>query len=181
MKKKPSERDETAAKLDQYKAKYKLRSLGGFGSTPCANTILRGSSRQCRGMHDECLPPKPVRDHHSGFRDKKGAIVAVFQPYISNHLEEISVVAQNWAVSKNLECRISVEDSWHLPGQTVLVEFRNPAVNVAKTRCGVILKNSSGTFVCEREVGHRMGFSSKHRQGAVTWTDAGAEREKSKR
>ena len=167
--------------IDEYKAKYKLRRLGGFGSIPCANTLLYGNSRQCHGMHDACLPPKPVRDHHSGFRDKNGAIVVVFQPYISNNLEEISTVAQTWAASKNLECRISVEDSWHLQGKTVLVEFRNPAANVAKPRCGAVLTNSSGTFVCEREKRHRMGFSSKHRQGAVTWTDAGAEREKAKR
>ena len=166
--------------IDEYKAKYKLRRFGGFGSIPCANTLLYGNSRQCHGMHDACLPPKPVRDHHSGFRDKHGAIVVVFQPYISNNLEEISTVAQTWAASKNLECRISVEDSWHLQGKTVLVEFRNPAANVAKPRCGAVLTNSSGTFVCEREKRHRMGFRSKHRQGGVTWTDAGAEREKAK-
>jgi hypothetical protein len=165
--------------LDEYRAKYKVRLLGGFGSFPCANTLLRGTSRRCHGTHDACLPPKPVRDHHSGFRDKNGAIVAVFQPYIGNNLEEISTVAQTWAASKNLECRISVEDSWHLQGKTVLVEFRNPAANAVKPRCGAVLTNSSGTFVCEREAGHRIGFSSKHRQGDVTWTDAGAAREKS--
>ncbi len=113
--------------LDEYKAKYKLRQMGGFGGYPCANTLLCGNSRRCKAMHDECLPPKPVRDHHSGFRDKNGAILVVFQPYISNNLEEISAVAQAWAASKNLQCRISVEDSWHLPGETVLVEFRNPS------------------------------------------------------
>jgi hypothetical protein len=126
MKKKPTERDETTVKLAEYKAKYKLRQMGGFGGYPCANTLLYGNSRRCHAMHDECLPPKPVRDHHSGFRDKNGAIVAVLQPYISNKLDEISTVAQSWAASKNLQCRISVEDSWHLPGETVLVEFRNP-------------------------------------------------------
>jgi len=112
--------------LDEYKAKYKLRQMGGFGGYPCASTLLRGNSRQCHGIHQECLPPKPVRDHHSGFRDKNGAIVAVFQPYISNNLDGISTAAKAWAASKDLECRISVEDSWHLPGETVLIEFRNP-------------------------------------------------------
>jgi len=112
--------------LDEYKAKYQLRLLGGFGSFPCANTLLHGNSRRCHAMHDACLPPMPVRDHHSGFRDKNGASVAVFQPYISNNLEEISTVAETWAASNNLQCRISVEDSWHSPGNTVLVEFRNP-------------------------------------------------------
>jgi hypothetical protein len=63
----------------------------------------------------------------------------------------------------------------------VLVEFRNPLAGLEKPRCGAVLTNSSGTFVCEREKGHPIGFSSKHRQGAVTWTDAGAEREKAKR
>ncbi len=123
--------------LDEYKAKYKLRQMGGFGGYPCANTLLCGNSRRCKAMHDECLPPKPVRDHHSGFRDKNGAILVVFQPYISNNLEEISAVAQSWAASKNLECRISVEDSWHLPGETVLVEFRNPAHPAPPSRLGL--------------------------------------------
>ena len=167
--------------LGEYKAKYKLQQLGGFGNSPCANTLLHGNSRRCHAIHDACLPPKPVRDHHSGFRDKNGAIVVVFQPYISDNLEEISAVAQTWAASKKLECRISVEDSWNFPGKTVLVEFRNPTANAAKPTCGAVLTGSSGTYVCEREAGHPMGFGSKHRQGGVMWTDAGAEREKAKR
>jgi hypothetical protein len=167
--------------LDEYKAKYKLRQMGGFGGYPCANTLLYGNSRRCHAIHDACLPPKPVCEHHSGFRDENGAILVVFQPYISDKLDDISNVAQTWATSKNLQCRISVEDSWHYPGQTVLVEFRNPLAGLEKPRCGAVLTNSSGTFVCEREKGHPIGFSSKHRQGAVTWTDAGAEREKAKR
>jgi hypothetical protein len=112
--------------LNEYKAKYKLGQLGGFGGSPCANTLLHGNSRRCHAVHDACLPPKPVRDHHSGFRDKNGAIVAVFQPYISDNLEEIRKTAETWAASKNLQCRLSVEDSWYSPGETVLVEFRNP-------------------------------------------------------
>lgn len=126
MKKKFAEQGESAVKLSQYKAKYKLRQMGGFGGYPCANTLLYGNSRRCHALHDECVPAKPVRDHHSGFREKDGTIVMVFQPYISNNLAGISAAAQEWAASKNLECRISVEDSWHLPGETVLIEFRNP-------------------------------------------------------
>ena len=37
-----------------------------------------------------------------------------------------------------------------------------------KSECGAVYKE----HVCEREVGH----SGKHRQGGVSWTDAGAAR-----
>lgn len=112
--------------LAEYKLKYGLRQMGGFGGYPCANTLLHGHSRRCHAMHEACLPPKPVRDHHAGFRTKDGKIVMVFQPYFgpTATLDQISTAANAWAAEKNLKCRVSVEDSWHLPGKTVLVEFR---------------------------------------------------------
>jgi hypothetical protein len=117
--------------LTEYKQKYGLRKMGGFGGYPCANTLLYGNSRRCHGGHDACLPPGLVRDHHSGFRTKDGSIVMVFQPYFGpdetpskNSLKDISAAANAWAAEKNLTCRISAEDSWHFPGKTVLVEFR---------------------------------------------------------
>jgi len=114
--------------LVKYKREYGLRRLGGFGSTPCANTLLHGNSRRCRGRHDDCCPPRPVRDHHTGFVAKDGSTIMVFQPYFDygdDHtatFDHICSVAVAWAEKKGLSCRIS-EDSWYSPGRTMLIEY----------------------------------------------------------
>lgn len=125
--------------IEEYKQKYNLKKMGGFGGYPCANTLIYGNSRRCHAMHaaGECLPPENVNDHHSGFKDKKtGEIVMVFQPYFGDlpsdiprkkTVDGIAASAREWATEKGLSVRVSVEDSWHYPTKTVLVEFRKAA------------------------------------------------------
>jgi hypothetical protein len=67
------------------------------------------------------------------------------------------------------------------PYKAIRKRKRKAAANAAKPRCGAVLTDASGTYICEREAGHPMAFGSKHRQGGVSWTDAGAEREKAER
>jgi hypothetical protein len=90
-----------------------------------------------------CSPPR--HDHESLFKDRTGALVLVEQPYFGGASEHIlettgdTVAAQNaydadiaeltaqsqaFAQEWDLAVRLSIEESWHYPGKTILVEYR---------------------------------------------------------
>ena len=75
----------------------------------------------------------PDFDHPSTYKEKDtGATVAVFQPYACHTKKEgrerleakIAARAQEYAAKNGLVARVSREESWHFPGETVLIEYR---------------------------------------------------------
>jgi len=89
--------------------------------------------------NDDCVRV-PFNDHPRLFK-RGDELVFFHQPYYcwSEHLhnptcksvEAIRQESEKFAAEHGLTVRVSLEDSWHVPGKTVLVEYRKFAVNEA--------------------------------------------------
>jgi hypothetical protein len=126
-----------------YRKKYGLRQIRHHEQS-CA--CLVSGSRRCMGRKvvGDCHSPRS--DHASTFKDiKTGEIIMVQQPYFGGsylHVLEttgdtvaaqkvydddvaaLTAECQAFATEWGLSVRLSIEESWHAPGATILVEYR---------------------------------------------------------
>ena len=107
----------------EYLRKYGLRETRKVA----CGCILAGS-RKCIDRDVECHAP--FWDHPLLFKSQAtGELVLVYQPYLpkdnaEEHLGRFTDRVEAWAALWNFNARISVEESCHYPGRTVLVELR---------------------------------------------------------
>jgi hypothetical protein len=70
----------------------------------------------------------PHADHNKGFYNPlTKEIIGTEQPYFGYSpatLEEITRDVEAFASAHGLKVRVSVDESWHCPGRTVLIEYR---------------------------------------------------------
>jgi hypothetical protein len=121
-----------------YRKKYSLKK-SNKAVCPC---ILSGS-KKCMGRKMMCGTPR--RDHRSAYKNiKTGAFVMVEQPYFGgmhDHYREqgdladaareydedvasLTTDCEAFAKEWGLTVRIDATESWHVPGKTILVEYR---------------------------------------------------------
>ncbi len=82
--------------------------------------------KRCMGNAD-CRPPH--WDHPSTFRScSTRELILVGQPYApcddADYMARFTASCEAFARDWHLTVRVSVEESWHYPGKTVLVEYR---------------------------------------------------------
>jgi len=114
-----------------YRHRYGLRELKR-GICAC----MLSDSRRCMGRkitRGRCRPPRA--DHSSTFKViRTRELVLVEQPYAGPYqdsdgnpkssIPDLVAASEAFAVEWGLTVRVSPEESWHSPGQTVLVEYR---------------------------------------------------------
>ena len=107
----------------EYLRKYGLRECR---KVPCG-CILSGSKR-CIDRDAECQAP--YWDHPSLFKSQAtGELVLVYQPYLpkdysKDYVDRFTERVEAWSALWHFTVRVSVEESFHYPGRTVLVELR---------------------------------------------------------
>jgi hypothetical protein len=104
-----------AQSKEEFQKKYHLKPLYRMG---CWHRVFgkrpRDHGKGCRG---------PYADHSNTFKDlETGEIVWTEQPY--QDIDDIIQEVQEFANKHGLTVRLSMEDSWHYPGSTVLIEYR---------------------------------------------------------
>lgn len=82
----------------------------------------------------ECIEP-PYKDHRQLFQDRKTKeLIYTIQPYIPRFelpkasdeeiLNQIRQASEQFARQHGLTVEMSMERSWHFPGETVLIVYR---------------------------------------------------------
>ena len=108
----------------EYKTRYGLREIP-LNENLIGKMIL--NRRRTLRERQQCWYPEvPDQDHIHLFRTKDGELVFTSQPYFVGDVEEIRRDAEAFAAQHGLVVRVSIEESWHYPGSTVLVEYRRP-------------------------------------------------------
>jgi hypothetical protein len=126
-----------------YRQKYGLRQIRHHEQS-CACLVT--GSRKCMGRKvvGDCHSPRS--DHASTFKViRTGEIIMVQQPYFGGpylhvlettgdpdaakkvydaDVAELTAECQAFAKEWGLSVRLSIEESWHAPGHTILVEYR---------------------------------------------------------
>ena len=94
------------------------------GKHPC---FYRLKKERCPDDHSQsdypkCVLRSPIDDHIYEFTKNGKTDSLVAQPYEITHEELVKAVP--FCELNGLRMNISVSDSWHFPGKTLLVEFR---------------------------------------------------------
>lgn len=152
---------QTEQLLERYLRKYGLRAVSPRRWS-AANVM------DSRGPH---------ADHHQGFFNPlTREIVSTEQPYFGQSprtLEEITQDVHSFAIAHGLTARISVEESWHCPGRTVLIEYRkNKTLDIPQSE---LRKMSDEELeLLADEIKYVQSWRKFNRQ---TWEESEAERE----
>jgi hypothetical protein len=111
------------SKRIEYLRKYGLREVRKVA----CGCVLSGA-RKCIDRDVECHAPD--WDHPAMFKcHDTRELVLVYQPYFpkdqtEDYLERFTQRVEAWAANWRFTARVSVEESFHYPGRTVLVELR---------------------------------------------------------
>jgi hypothetical protein len=122
-----------------YRKKYGLRKSKRW---ICACIVI--GSKKCMGRRSQDNCETPRQDHRSAYTDSEGNFVLIEQPYFGglhdHYLEDgdfenaareydqdvasLTTDCEAFAKAWGLTVRLDLTESWHVPGKTILVEYR---------------------------------------------------------
>ena len=128
------ERDAQVKRLKrEYKSRYGgLREITWWSESSfnLVTKLFLSRKRTLAERRRGWYPEVPHEDDVHIFRTKSGEVIFTSQPYFVSDVEDLRRDAEAFAAKHGLVVRVSIEESWHFPCSTVLVEYRRPHVEI---------------------------------------------------